>query len=58
LLYWYKSTNTDAEDAAAMRCLYMYTTVGEMAVLIFYARQYWAVALAAAVAAAAAVFAL
>jgi hypothetical protein len=41
-----------------MRCLYMYTTVGEMAVLIFYARQYWAVALAAAVAAAAAVFAL
>ena len=41
-----------------MRCLYMYTTVGEMAVLIFYARQYGAVALAAAIAAAAAAFAL
>lgn len=37
----------NAFHGGAMRCLYMYTTVGEMAVLIFYAKQYGAMLVAA-----------
>lgn len=46
----------NAFHGGAMRCLYMYTTVGEMAVLIFYANKYGLMMLAASVAAGAAVF--
>jgi hypothetical protein len=50
--------SANAFHGGAMRCLYMYTTVGEMAVLIFYMKQYGVMLAAATAAAAAAVVAL